>query len=104
MKTACDEVGLTQKLTQPAKGKHLLNLVIPNISSTGATVSLAIANHRLETAELAFKVPEQTTETRTESQIAKADWEMMRDMARQSWEDMLKLNAREAAHLRSKTI
>ena len=80
MKGACDEVGPTQQVTLPTREKHLLDLVLTNIPNTRATVSPAIADHRLVTAELAFKVPEQTTLTRTVWQFAKADWEMMRGM------------------------
>jgi hypothetical protein len=105
LKAACDEVGLTQKITQPTREEHLLDLVLTNIPNTRATVSPAIADHRLVTAELAFKVPEQTTVTRTVWQFAEADWEMMRDMlSTQPWEDMLKTNANEDADFLSKTI
>ena len=82
-----------------------MDLVLTNIPNTRATVSLAIADHRLVTAELAFKVPEQTTLTRTVWQFAKADWEMMRGMlSTQPWEDMLKMNASDTANILSKTI
>ena len=44
-----------------------------HIPNTRATVSPAIADHRLVTAELAFNVPEQTALTCTVWQLAKAD-------------------------------
>ena len=82
-----------------------MDVVLTNIPGTRATVSPAIADHRLVTAELAFKVPEQTTLTRTVLQFAKADWEMMRDMlSTQPWEDMLEMNASDAADFLGKTI
>ena len=65
MKAACDEVGLIQKVTQATKGEHLLDLVFTNSPGARAMVSPAIADRRLVTAELAFKVPEQTAVTRT---------------------------------------
>ena len=105
LKAACDEVGLTQKVTQPTREEHLLDLVLTNIPGTRVTVSPAIADHRLVTAELAFKVPEHTTVTRTVWQFAKADWEMLRYMlSTQPWEEMTEMNASDAADFLGKTI
>ena len=80
IKTACDEVGLKQIVRAPTREQHFLDLVLINIPGATATVLPAIADHKLVTAELTFKVPEQTTITRMVWEFAKADWYKMRDM------------------------
>ena len=87
MKAACDKVGLKQIVRAPTREEHLLDPVLTNIPGATATVLPAIADHKLVTAELTFKVPEQTTITRMVWEFAKADWDKMRDLlSSHSWE------------------
>ena len=98
MKAACDEVGLKQIVRAPTREEHLLDLVLTNIPGATATVLPAIADHKLVTAELTFKVPEQTTITRMVWEFAKADWDKMRDLlSSHSWENMEAMHANDAA-------
>ena len=98
MKAACDEVGLKQIVRAPTREQHLLDLVLTNIPGATATVLPAIADHKLVTAELTFKVPEQTTITRMVWEFAKADWDKMRDMlSTHPLENMEAMHAHDAA-------
>ena len=77
-----------------------MDVVFTNSPSTRATVSPAIADHRLVTAELGCKVPEQMSVMRMVWQFANADSDKMRDMlSTQPCEDMFEMSAREAADL-----
>ena len=96
-KQVCDEAGLTQKVTKPSKDEHLLDLVLTDIPGTTTQVSAGIADHKIVTAELKFKVPEQVTLTRMVWQFAKADWDMMLDMlSTVRREDMRAMHASDA--------
>ena len=82
----------------PTREQHLLDLVLTNIPGATATVLPAVAYHKLLTAELTFKVPEQTTITRMVWEFAKADWDKMRDMlSTHPWENMEAMHANDAA-------
>ena len=105
LKQVCDEAGLTQKVTKPTRDEHLLDLVLTDIPGTTTKVSAGIADHKIVTAELKFKVPGQVTLTRMVWQFAKADWDMMRDMlSTVPWKDMRAMHASDAAEFFSKSI
>ena len=105
LKQACDEAGLTQKVRKPTRNEHLLDLVLTNITGTTTKVAPRIADHKLVTAELVFKVPEQVTLTRMVWQFANADWDLMREMLRTApWENMKAMGASDAADFFNKTI
>ena len=105
LKQACDEAGLTQKVRKPTRNEHLLDLVLTNIPGTTTKVAPGIADHKLVTAELVFKVPEQVTLTRMVWQFANADWDLMREMLRTApWENMKAMGASDAADFFNKTI
>ena len=105
LKRVCDEAGLTQKVTKPTRDEHLLDLALTDVPGTTTKVSAGIADHKIVTAELKFKVPEQVTLTRMVWQFAKADWDMMRDMlSTVPWEDMRAMHASDAAEFFNKSI
>ena len=84
MKDACDDLRLEQKVRQPTREAHLLDLVMSDIPGVVAKVLPTITDHNVVKAELAFKVPEQVTVSRAVRLCHKADWERMR----QQLEDM----------------
>ena len=73
MTAACDEAGLKHIVKVPITEEHLLDLVLTNMPGATVTVLPAIAHHKLVTAELTFKVAEQTNITRMVWEFAKAD-------------------------------
>ena len=92
-------------MAQPPEREHLLDLVLTNVQDATAIVSPAIADHKLVTAELAFKVPDKTTTKRLVCEFAKVDWDKMRDMlSTHRWEDMQAMHANEVATFFSKAI
>ena len=69
MRDACDDLGLQQKVRQPTREGHLLDLVL-----TVARILPAIADHKLVMAEVNFKVPEHVIVARTVWLYHQADW------------------------------
>ena len=86
MQDACDDCGLEQKVRQPTREGHLLDLVVTDIPNVVAKTLPAIADHKLVMAEINFKVPEQVTVVRTVWLYYRADWERMRQqLAETDW-------------------
>ena len=105
LQTACDELGLSQKVSKPTRGDNLLDVVLTNIPGAKAKVSACIADHRLVTAEVPFKVPEQAAVARIVWQYAQADWEKMRDILENvEWAAMNTMTPDTAADYLSNTI
>ena len=92
-------------MTKPTRDEHLLDLALTDIPGTTTKVSAGIADHKIVTDELKFKIPEQVTLTRMFWQFAKADWDMMRDMVSTvPWEDMRAMHASDASEFLNKSI
>ena len=52
MRDACDDLGLQQKVRQPTREGHLLDLVLTDVPGVVARILPAIADHKLVMAEV----------------------------------------------------
>ena len=76
---ACNEMGLQQKMHEPTRGEHLLDLVLTDVPHAKACAVGAIADHKGVLMSFRLDVPKTFVPDRVMWAFNTADWDLMRD-------------------------
>ena len=72
-----DQLGLRQLVTEPTRGKYLLDLVLTDVPDSTAWPCAAVADHKGVLTQVKFQIPETASHQRDVWHFREADWERM---------------------------
>ena len=72
-----DQLGLQQLVTEPTRGKYLLDLVFTDVPDCTAEPCTTVADHKGVLTHVKFKIPETATHEREVWHFSEADWVRM---------------------------
>ena len=72
-----DQLGLRQLVTEPTRGKYILDLVRTDVPDCTAKPCTAVADHKGVLTHVQFKVPETASHDREVWHFSDADWVRM---------------------------
>ena len=98
-------MGLTQLVSQPTRGRHLLDLVLSDIPDVKTNVLPKIADHAIVESVLNLPVPEQVVVQREVWHFKNADWVKLRaDLCAADWSFLRTADPNEGASELTKKI
>ena len=82
----CSTLGLTQLVREPTRENYLLDLVLTDLEDVSCRVAPGVSDHERVECKLKLVVPAETTVQRTVWDFHKAEWELLRQLLRNtSW-------------------
>ena len=77
MRDISDQLGMRQVVTEPTRGKYVLDLVLTDVPGCTARPCAAVADHKDVLTHVTFKIPKTASHQREVWHFREADWKLM---------------------------